>query len=114
MQTHFCINLHNSLVSVFLCTLEYYWEIMFFTTNCAKNFDNAIQSRISVTLCYEFLCVNTRKTIWKQFLERTATDKDLTEYTFKNFNWLTEKEVNDQQIYHSFKNMCIELADHYF
>ena len=43
----------NSLVSVFLRTLEYYSGILFMTTNRVRTFDDAFKSRIHVPLKYE-------------------------------------------------------------
>jgi hypothetical protein len=56
-------NQHNALVSIFLRKLEYYRGIMFLTTNRVKDFDDAIQSRISVALHYAPLGIDTRQTI---------------------------------------------------
>ncbi len=90
---------------MFLRTLEYYREIMIFTINRVKNIDDAIQSRIFVTLHYELLRLNTRKMIWESFLKKTMTIKNQVEYTFIDLDWLFKKEVNDRQIC-CWINMC--------
>ena len=66
---------HNSLVSVFLRKLELYEGIMLVTTNRVKDFDEAVQSRIHVGVKYSPLGVDTRKEIWRSFLEKAKTKK---------------------------------------
>lgn len=63
MQARLFNNQYNTFVSIFLRTLEYYRGIMFLTTNRVKDFNNAIQNKISVTLYYSPLGLNTKKTI---------------------------------------------------
>jgi len=60
----------NKLVSIFLRVLEYYEGIMFLTTNRVQTFDAAFQSRIHISLEYPELDINSRKTIWQNFLEQ--------------------------------------------
>ncbi|MCJ1280370.1 hypothetical protein MMC21_008197 [Puttea exsequens] len=93
VQSRSFVNPHNTLVSVFLRTLEYYRGIMILTTNRVKDIDNAIQSRISVALHYELLGLDTRKTIWESFLKEAATAKGRAKYTSADLDWLSRKEV---------------------
>lgn len=58
----------NKLVSIFLRVLEYYEGIMFLTTNRVNTFDPAFQSRIHISLDYPELSIQSRKVIWKNFL----------------------------------------------
>jgi len=63
VQLRSFVNLHNAFVSMFLRTLKYYREIIILTINRVKDIDDAIQSKIFVTLHYELLELNTKKTI---------------------------------------------------
>lgn len=58
----------NKLVSVFLRVLEYYEGIMFLTTNRVQTFDPAFQSRIHISIDYPELSIESRKTVWVNFL----------------------------------------------
>ena len=60
----------NSLVSIFLRTLEYYSGILFMTTNRVRTFDDAFKSRIHVPLKYEELPKTSRVKIWKNFIDK--------------------------------------------
>ncbi len=53
----------NALVSMFLQELEYYQEIMFLTTNWVKQFDDAIASKIHLSLKYESLGLIVKRDI---------------------------------------------------
>jgi hypothetical protein len=59
----------NKLVSIFLRTLEYYEGILFLTTNRVSNMDAAFQSRIHVSMAYPDLTAESRRQIWKNFLQ---------------------------------------------
>ncbi|KAF4552723.1 Hypothetical protein D9617_9g025130 [Elsinoe fawcettii] len=60
----------NKLVSIFLRVLEYYEGIMFLTTNRVQTFDAAFQSRIHISIDYPELSIESRKQVWKNFLEQ--------------------------------------------
>ncbi|KAF2720898.1 P-loop containing nucleoside triphosphate hydrolase protein [Polychaeton citri CBS 116435] len=60
----------NKLVSIFLRVLEYYEGIMFLTTNRVQTFDAAFQSRIHISLEYPELSIQSRRTVWKNFLDQ--------------------------------------------
>jgi hypothetical protein len=62
----------NKLVSIFLRVLEYYEGTMFLTTNRVQTFDPAFQSRIHISLDYQELTVESRKTVWKNFLDSSS------------------------------------------
>ncbi|ELR10673.1 hypothetical protein GMDG_04940 [Pseudogymnoascus destructans 20631-21] len=87
---------HNSLVSVFLRKLEYYKGIMLLTTNRVRDFDEAVQSRIHVGIKYSFLGVDTRKAIWRSFLE-TKTETGDAVYSDKQLNVLAKHSLNGRQ-----------------
>ncbi|KFY02063.1 hypothetical protein V490_00656, partial [Pseudogymnoascus sp. VKM F-3557] len=88
---------HNSLVSVFLRKLEYYQGIMLLTTNRVKDFDEAVQSRIHVGLKYGPLGVDTRKEIWRSFLETAKTEKGDAVYSDMQLNSLARHSLNGRQ-----------------
>ena len=60
----------NSIVSVFLRTLEYYSGILILTTNRVGTFDPAFRSRIHVSLYYPPLKKDATMQIWKMHLNR--------------------------------------------
>ncbi|KAF5335856.1 hypothetical protein D9758_016705 [Tetrapyrgos nigripes] len=58
----------NAMVAVFLRHLEYYPGILFLTTNRVSVFDEAIKSRIHISLFYDRLSPETREHLWDAFL----------------------------------------------
>ncbi|KAL5349005.1 hypothetical protein ACLOAV_006431 [Pseudogymnoascus australis] len=88
---------HNSLVSVFLRKLEYYKGIMLLTTNRVRDFDEAVQSRIHVGIKYNPLGVDTRKSIWRSFLEKAKTEQGAAAYSDKQLNVLAKRSLNGRQ-----------------
>jgi hypothetical protein len=64
----------NKLVSIFLRLLEYYQGTLFLTTNRVENMDPAFQSRIHVHLKYKELSSQSRRQVWKSFLEKMPCD----------------------------------------
>jgi hypothetical protein len=64
----------NSLVSIFLRSLEFYEGIIFLTSNRVGTFDEAFQSRIRVALRYEPLSVQSRRMIWSNFFNMLLDD----------------------------------------
>jgi hypothetical protein len=97
MQMRSTNDFHNNLVSVFLRMLEYYRGIMFLTTNRIRDFDDAIQCRISVALCYSPLGPKTRRVIWSDFMKEAASTKTRAKYT-EDLDWLAQKELNGRQV----------------
>lgn len=88
----------NKLVSIFLRVLEYYEGTMFLTTNRVQTFDPAFQSRIHISLDYPGLTVESRKTVWKNFLdsgsqEHTITKTQLTELSRMDLNGRQVKNI---------------------
>jgi hypothetical protein len=64
---------HNRLVTVFLRKLEYYQGILFLTSNRGIQFDEAILSRIHLTIKYKDLSREFRKGLWSTFLTKART-----------------------------------------
>ncbi|KAM7188376.1 protein MSP1 [Naviculisporaceae sp. PSN 640] len=60
----------NSLVSVFLRTLEHYEGILFLTTNRVGVFDEAFKSRIHISLYYPSLDHNQTYQIWQNHITK--------------------------------------------
>lgn len=93
----------NSLVSVFLRTLEYYDGILILTSNRVGTFDEAFKSRIQVALYYKPLTKNSRKQIWQNFfeiLEESGGDVNMSELEDK-LEELAAEEMNGRQIRNS-------------
>ncbi|KAF9872533.1 AAA family ATPase [Colletotrichum karsti] len=85
----------NSLVSIFLRTLEYYSGILFMTTNRVRTFDDAFKSRIHVPLKYDGLSKESRLKVWKNFLAKVEGGVDVDEAGLER---LAEGELNGRQI----------------
>ncbi|KAI0887431.1 uncharacterized protein GGS22DRAFT_157159 [Annulohypoxylon maeteangense] len=66
----------NSLVSIFLRTLEYYSGILFLTTNRVGVIDEAFKSRIHIALRYPKVKLPTTLAIWKGCLDRIEKDNE--------------------------------------
>lgn len=64
---------HNRLVAVFLRKLEYYRGLLFLTSNRGIQFDEAILSRIHLTIEYENLTRDFRRGLWTTFLFKART-----------------------------------------
>jgi hypothetical protein len=85
----------NKLVSILLRVLEYYEGTMFLTTNRVQTFDPAFQSRIHISLDYQDLTVESRKTIWKNFLDSSPQGRTITAEQLMD---LARMNVNGRQI----------------
>lgn len=64
---------HNRLVTIFLRMLEYYQGVLFLTTNRKIQFDEAIMSRIHLTIKYEDLTREFRRAVWKTQFSKART-----------------------------------------
>ncbi|KAJ5808882.1 ATPase AAA-type core [Penicillium riverlandense] len=65
--------IHNRLVTIFLRKMEYYQGVLFLTTNRKIQFDEAILSRIHLTIKYEDLSREFRRAIWENQLSKACT-----------------------------------------
>ncbi|KAF2161566.1 hypothetical protein M409DRAFT_37534 [Zasmidium cellare ATCC 36951] len=83
----------NSLVSISLRVLEYYSGILFLTSNRVSCFDDAMKSRIHVPLKYSDLTPESRKTIWRNFLQRERVQVDE-----EGYERLAQAGINGRQI----------------
>ncbi|ROW10565.1 hypothetical protein VMCG_01917 [Cytospora schulzeri] len=60
----------NALVSIFLRTLEYYSGVLFLTTNRAGVLDEAVKSRVHLSLYYPYLGLKETKTLFQMNIGR--------------------------------------------
>jgi len=90
----------NSLVSVFLRTLEYYDGILILTSNRVGTFDEAFKSRIQVALHYQNLDRVSRKKIWKNFFDMMEADEEDVNLDDLNrhLHELSDQDMNGRQI----------------
>ncbi|KAF2119614.1 P-loop containing nucleoside triphosphate hydrolase protein [Lophiotrema nucula] len=85
----------NKLVSIFLRVLEYYEGTMFLTTNRVQTFDPAFQSRIHIALDYQELSIDSRRTVWKNFLDSSQQEHTITKNQLHD---LARMNMNGRQI----------------
>ncbi|KAI1337559.1 P-loop containing nucleoside triphosphate hydrolase protein [Xylariaceae sp. FL0016] len=90
----------NSLVSIFLRTLEYFSGVLFLTTNRINSFDLAFQSRIHLALKYHGLNTDARAQLWELFLGRTP-DFKAEDWPDEVIQELAAVEINGRQIKNS-------------
>jgi len=74
----------NAMVAVFLRQLEYYPGILFLTTNRITVFDDAMLSRIHLSLFYSPLDNTARARLWKSFLAKTNMSEAQQDYIKRN------------------------------
>jgi SpoVK/Ycf46/Vps4 family AAA+-type ATPase len=85
----------NKVISIFLRTLEYYEGIMFMTTNRVENIDLAFQSRIHVSIEYPDLTAESRRTIWRNFVNSSGGKPEVSESDIAE---LAQLSLNGRQI----------------
>jgi len=88
----------NAMVGIFLRLLEYHDGVLFLTTNRASHIDQAMLSRISVSLKYDALTSEKRETIWNNLLisaglKQQITDKEIVELAKYNINGRQIKNI---------------------
>ncbi|KAI0403448.1 hypothetical protein F4802DRAFT_599046 [Xylaria palmicola] len=90
----------NSLVSVFLRTLEYYDGILILTSNRVGTFDEAFKSRIQLALHYPPLAAPSRRKIWRNFLDLLSADEENIDADdiLAHMDELSNYEMNGRQI----------------
>lgn len=115
VQARFIDSHQNARVSVFLRKLEYNQEIMFLTINRVRDFDDAIQSRITLAVRYDSLSLDTRKQVWVSFLKKAVTANGATKYDPKDLDGLARKNLNGRQVRSSLSKPVKSVnADHWF
>lgn len=75
--------------------LEYYEGILFLTSNRVSTFDDAFKSRIHVPLKYNDLTVDSRKQIWRNFLDKLEGGVHMDEAGYER---LAQADINGRQI----------------
>ncbi|PMD51263.1 P-loop containing nucleoside triphosphate hydrolase protein [Hyaloscypha bicolor E] len=85
----------NSIVTAFLRTIEYYEGLMFMTTNRAENIDEAVKSRIHLSINYPDLDEISRRQIWSNLLKVSTLPHELSE---QDLDKLAQERVNGRQI----------------
>ncbi|KAI8855027.1 hypothetical protein BC829DRAFT_379035 [Chytridium lagenaria] len=86
----------NAMVCVMLRLIEYHRGILFLTTNRVRNFDPAVESRITVALRYDPLDHAARKRVWQMLvgnIEDGAVDREALDW-----DELAGHEMNGRQI----------------
>jgi AAA+ superfamily predicted ATPase len=68
---------------------------MFLTTNRVQTFDTAFQSRIHISLDYPGLTLESRKTVWKNFLDSCAQEHQIGKTELAE---LARMDLNGRQI----------------
>jgi AAA+ superfamily predicted ATPase len=68
---------------------------MFLTTNRVETFDPAFQSRIHISLNYQELSIDSRKTVWENFLNTSTQDHTITKVQLDE---LARMNMNGRQI----------------
>ena len=68
---------------------------MFLTTNRVETFDPAFQSRIHISLDYQELSIDSRKTVWENFLNSSTQDHTITKIQLGE---LARMNMNGRQI----------------
>ncbi len=66
--------------------------------NRVRDFDDAIQSRITLAVRTSPLSRDTRKQIWASFLKKALTANGAAKYNPKDLNELAKKDFNGRQV----------------
>lgn len=99
-----CANLkRNDLVSSFVRFIEYYQGIVFITTNRVSRFDEALMSRIDITLGLPPLDRGRRVCIWHNHIQDLDDEGTINESQSREFCVLAEQkwskdDINGHQI----------------
>ena len=83
------------LIAEFLQKLEYFPSLLFLTTNHAESLDPAIASRVHLTINYPELNVESRLTIWRNFLDFANPPAALS---WEEIEFLSGIELNGRRI----------------
>lgn len=115
---HFEPAVHPALIDIYT---RYYPGILILTTNRVSVFDEAIQSRIHVSLYYNSLSPETRGRLWRVFLVKAGLGEDqLDAVDPQIMDKLIRLNVNGREIknivktastFASHRNRCISMED---
>jgi SpoVK/Ycf46/Vps4 family AAA+-type ATPase len=90
------LNHTDSIITTFLCTMEYFQGIMSLTTNRLTDFDPAMRSRVDLALNYPPLDLETRRVIWKSFQQRAVEQG--AKLTRNELDQLVKKKLDGRQV----------------
>jgi AAA+ superfamily predicted ATPase len=93
---------------VFLQSLEYFEGIIFLTTNRVECIDRAFESRIHLSLTFQELAHESRRKVWKSFIE--SLQVDTSAMTDDVIGRLAEMELNGRQIKNVVKMAALAAA----
>lgn len=88
----------NALVSVFLRELEQYDGVLFLATNRLQTFDEAILSRIHVSLKYKELDKEARKAVWRYFVQKAKTKHGNPAFSERVPDDLADERMNGREV----------------
>jgi hypothetical protein len=86
---------------------------MLLTTNRVRDFNDAIQSRIHLALRYNPLGTDTRKGIWRTFLQNAITAGGEADYSDKELDDLARHDLNGRQVSAGFVEVVSSDADRF-
>jgi hypothetical protein len=69
-----------------------------------RDFDDAIQSRITLAVRYEPLSLPSRKQVWASFLKKTVTVNGTAKYNAEDLDGLARKNLIGRQVRAPFFN----------
>ncbi|KAI1411098.1 P-loop containing nucleoside triphosphate hydrolase protein [Hypoxylon sp. FL1857] len=83
----------NSLVSVFLRTMEYYNGMLFLTTNRVGHLDDSFLSRIQVAITYKKLDIESQKKIWLRFFDKINDENQGLTVSWEAQHYIASEEA---------------------
>jgi SpoVK/Ycf46/Vps4 family AAA+-type ATPase len=93
----------NTIVALFLSSLERYTGTLFLTTNRVGTFDEAFKSRIRLSLRFENLTLAARKKIWENHINSLDVAGEAREL-FERLDEMAQHNLNGRQIESVFLN----------
>ncbi|KAJ7583328.1 P-loop containing nucleoside triphosphate hydrolase protein [Mycena floridula] len=103
----------NAMIAVFLRQIEYFTGILILTSNRIEVFDQAMESRIHVSINYQNLSEATKGRLWEGFFQRAGLNRDVVKSTeFQSLVAdLRKKPFNGREIKNVVKS-ALALARH--
>jgi SpoVK/Ycf46/Vps4 family AAA+-type ATPase len=102
----------NKLVSIFLRVLEYYDGNMILTTNRVQTFDEAFQSRIMISIQYNELSTESRRTIWSNFLKQHDATQTAARGRQQNpVAGASKEDIEEAQLQHLKRTLPHEISE---
>jgi hypothetical protein len=98
----------NAMVSVMLRLCEYHHGILFLTSNRIDSLDAAFQTRITLALRYEPLCMEGRSKVWENLLLKSGYESSMHTFDFKE---LSKPTLNGREIKNALRLALALAAD---